>query len=115
MDMKQLERDVREGKVDALRLLEIVKRQSEENSRQAKAIEKLQGQLDACLKQLKDVKAKQDGKPTQKLDEPYSNKAEDRRAARKKRKKDLRNKTKRGRKSKPAEAAGELAFELGLG
>jgi transposase len=62
---------------------------------QGKTAEKLQGQLDACLEQLKEIKAKQDGHPTQRLEESYSMSAEERRQARKSRRKEIDAKTKR--------------------
>jgi uncharacterized coiled-coil protein SlyX len=81
---------VRRGKLGVDDLLDMIAAQAKTNAAQARTItdqaktnEKLQGQLDACLEQLKEIKAKQDGHPTQRLEESYSMSAEERRKARK--------------------------------
>ncbi len=74
MDVEQLKQDVREGRVDALRLVEIVVTLQQRNLRQS-------SELEAARKRIEQLEARIGGGPTQKLDQPFSMKAEEKRQA----------------------------------
>ncbi len=78
---EQLKRDVREGRIDADRLIEL--------------LVSSQRQLQQALKRIKELEKRLGGSPTVKTDEPYSIRAEERRRARGK--KSRKRKPRRGR------------------
>ncbi len=84
MDVDQLRQDVAEGRIEADRLVDVV-------ASQLKVIQQLQGQVEKLQAQVGELKKKN---PTDRLDEPFSEKAEEKRQAKKK--------GKRGKRKKPA-------------
>lgn len=86
MDAEQLKQDVRDGRIDPERLVEL--------------IVALQRQLANANRRIEELEKQIGGGPTQKLDQPYSMKAEEKRqAARGKRRKNKRRPLRRGRLS----------------
>ena len=67
MDTEQLKQDVREGRIDLERLIDL--------------IVMLQRQLDRANKRIAELEAKLGGSPTEKVDQPFSVKAEEQRQA----------------------------------
>ncbi len=67
MDTEQLKQDVREGRIDLERLIDL--------------IGMLQRQLDRANKRIAELEAKLGGSPTEKVDQPFSVKAEEQRQA----------------------------------
>jgi hypothetical protein len=67
MDVEQLKQDVREGRIDLERLVDL--------------IGMLQRQLDRANKRIEELEAKLGGSPTEKVDQPFSVTAEERRQA----------------------------------
>ena len=67
MDTEQLKQDVREGRIDLERLIDL--------------IGMLQRQLDRANKRIAELEAKLGGSPTEKVDQPFSVAAEERRQA----------------------------------
>lgn len=74
MDVEQLKQDVREGRVDALRLVEIVVTLQQLNLRHLSELETARNRIEQLEKRI-------GGGPTQKLDQPFSMKAEEKRQA----------------------------------
>jgi len=90
MDVDQLRQDVAEGRIEADRLVDVV-------ASQLKVIQQLQGQVEKLQAQVEELKKKN---PTDRLDEPFSERAEEKRQAKKKGKRSKRKKpTRRGRLS----------------
>ena len=67
MDTEQLKQDVREGRIDWERLVDL--------------IGMLQRQLDRANKRIEELEAKLGGSPTEKVDQPFSVNAEEQRQA----------------------------------
>ncbi|MDA1017775.1 MAG: transposase, partial [Planctomycetota bacterium] len=87
--MEQFRQDVAEGRIEPDRLVELI-------ASQQKTIHQLQQQIEQQQAQIEQLKAQLDKNPTERLDEAYSEKAEDKRKA------DADGKTKKTKKSKKA-------------
>jgi len=74
MDVEQLRQDVAEGTVDVDRLVDLI-------ASQQKLIQQLQAQIEKLQAQIEKLKEQIEKNPTERLDEPYSEKAEEKRQA----------------------------------
>ena len=93
MDTEQLKQDVREGRIDLERLVDL--------------IGMLQRQLDRANKRIAELEGKLGGSPTEKVDQPFSVAAEERRQADRGKTKRKQNKPfRRGRMT----SAGKIAL-----
>jgi transposase len=88
MDVEQLRQDVAEGTVGLDRLVELI-------ASQQKLIQQLQGQNEQLQEQIEKLKEQVGKNPTERLEESYSEKAEDKRQAAAEGKPKKRNKPKR--------------------
>ena len=100
MDVEELKKDVREGRVDADRLVEL--------------IVSLQRQLHAANQRIEELEKKLGGKPTQKLDEPFSVESEERRQEERKKKRRKRKKRSRRGRVTTAEKVAQAVVTLHL-
>ena len=85
MDVEQLKTDLRDGTIDGARLIDLIAMQ--------------QRQLERFQRRIEELEKKLSGKPTPRLDEPYSLDAEEKRRA-KKAGTDKQKKAKSGRKGR---------------
>jgi cell division protein FtsB len=97
MDVNQLRQDVADGTIDVDRLVDLVDSQRKVIQQQQAQVEKLQAQIDKLNAQVEELKKKN---PTDRLDEAFSEKAEEKRQA--------KAKGKRGKK-KPPKRRGRLS------
>jgi transposase len=88
MDAELLRQDVREGRINAERLLDLMEALQRQHQQQLEAI---RGQLEAAHKRIEELEKKLGGPTTAKLDEPYSMRSEEKRQ-------ELRGQKKRKRK-----------------
>ena len=95
MDTEQLRQDVAEGTVEVDRLVDLIASQQKLIAQQQAELEALKKQLEALKKQLEALKQQIEKNPTPRLDEAYSEKAEEERQAKAQGKPKPRKKPKR--------------------
>ena len=72
MDVKQLKEDVREGRIDGDRLVELI-------DRSQRQLQEAKQELDRAQQRIKELEQKLGGSPTEKLKESFSVRAEEQR------------------------------------
>lgn len=90
MDVKQLKEDVREGRIDGDRLVELI-------DRSQRQLQEAKQELDRAKQQIKELEQKLGESPTEKLKEPFSMRAEEQRQEARQGKQKRRPKPKRRR------------------
>jgi transposase len=88
MDAERLKQDVREGRINAERLIDLIVSQQQQLQSTQQQLQESLKQLEAALKRIEELEKKHGG-PTTKLDEPFSMRSEEQRQgaqAKKKRK-----------------------------